>query len=79
MKFIVGLALLGLAVLAIDGRRRNELRETARDLSDHLVSGFLARLSQFEDELTHEGHREQQLWRQQRLHDLHLPDRKRRA
>lgn len=79
MKSIVGLAILVLAVLAIRGRRRHELLETIRDLSDHLVGGFLARLSQFEDELTHEGHREQQLWRQQRLHDLHLPDRKRRA
>jgi len=46
------------------------IMEWLKDLSDKLIIWFLRRSSGFGEELTADGRREQQLWREQRLRNL---------
>ena len=48
--------------------------EWLKDLSDKLVIWFLRATSGFGKELTADGKREQELWREQRLRNLQRPD-----
>jgi hypothetical protein len=46
------------------------MMEWIKHLSDKLILWFLHASSRFGKELTHEGRREQELWRDQRLRNL---------
>jgi hypothetical protein len=44
--------------------------EWIKDLSDKMLIWFLRATSRFESELTNDGRREQEMWRDQRLRNL---------
>jgi hypothetical protein len=70
LKWMLVLLGLGAAVMLSSERRREEVLERVKDLSDTLVNDGLRVTSQFSSELTGERRDEQEAFRRIRLRDL---------
>ena len=68
----LAIGLFSAVVIFLFALRSTHLLEPIKQMSDSFVSFLLSSTSEFGSEMTQEGVKDQRLWRQRRLRDLHL-------